>query len=250
MDLVETSPASSASVQLAAIVPSERRLGDAGLCCIQWEESGGYGAAFHQVCPCCRWEVLVEPTAYSLLDGKTAPCLVRCQSQGGCSCSLGNNCFSAPYIFCCEAQSLHRLRLPLMQNFNHSGDPGGRHQCAALRPNSHVQWGASRPGEGSSSIRTACEFHCAVTLNPCTSSLQASPLGGTTSQGTDASGTKDVFLYNKSHLRLHGEPAPVEIARPLAVDGETCQTACPYSKSPTRLPMLSRARCVQSRPLQ
>ena len=41
-------------------------------------------------------------------------------------------------------------------------------------------------------------------------------------QGTDASGTKDVFLYNKSHLRLHGEPAPVEIAKPLAADGETC----------------------------
>ena len=69
-------------------------------------------------------------------------------------------------------------------------------------------------------------------------------------QGTDASGTKDVFLYNKSHLRLHGEPAPVETARPLAVDGETCQTACPWAKGPTGSPMLSLARCVQSRHLQ
>lgn len=38
-------------------------------------------------------------------------------------------------------------------------------------------------------------------------------------QETDGSKTKDVFLYNKCHLRIGGEPPPVEVAKPLEVEG-------------------------------
>ena len=48
-------------------------------------------------------------------------------------------------------------------------------------------------------------------------------------QETDGSKTKDVFLYNKSHLRIGGELPPAELAKPLEAEGEFPTFGLEYS---------------------